>query len=141
MYLVDFGRACDLAREPKPIKSMAGNMPQYTAPEVLDLSYSEKCDMWSIGILTYELLSKRRPFDSLVNDHEEIYKKIRKGLDPAALFEDATVWNNVSRHAKEFIVRCLTGPKRRPRASELLSHQWLTGIVQTPPQDTLNEHL
>lgn len=100
---------------------MAGNMPQYTAPEVLDLCYSEKCDMWSIGVLTYELLSKCRPFDSLINDHEEVYKKIRTGMDANALFQ-GDAWTNVSRQAKDFIVRCLSVSKRRPRASELLQH-------------------
>ena len=32
------------------------------APEVIKGCYSEKCDMWSIGILTFIMLSGKVPF-------------------------------------------------------------------------------
>ena len=48
----------------------------YIAPEVLDGSYTEKCDLWSVGVLVYILLSGCPPFDG--ND-EEIYAKVRIG--------------------------------------------------------------
>ena len=63
----------DLTQEAKPIKEPSGNLPHYVAPEVIALNYSEKCDIWSVGILAYECLSKLRPFDSFTEEHEEIY--------------------------------------------------------------------
>ena len=34
----------------------------YMAPEVIKQSYNENCDMWSIGVTAYILLSGRAPF-------------------------------------------------------------------------------
>jgi serine/threonine protein kinase len=34
------------------------------APEVLKESYTEKADMWSLGVMMYELLSGKLPFEA-----------------------------------------------------------------------------
>lgn len=38
------------------------------APEVLENSYSEACDLWSIGVIAYMLLFGRPPFWGSSND-------------------------------------------------------------------------
>lgn len=49
----------------------------YIAPEVLTSEYNEKCDIWSIGVILYILLTGRPPFDG--KDDKEILKRVRIG--------------------------------------------------------------
>ena len=48
----------------------------YVAPEVLMGSYCEKCDMWSVGIILYMLLTGEPLFDG--EDEVEIVKSIKQ---------------------------------------------------------------
>ena len=49
----------------------------YVAPEVMDGEYTEKCDIWSIGVILFVLLSGTPPFNG-PND-EEIMEKVKIG--------------------------------------------------------------
>lgn len=48
------------------------------SPEVMDGCYKENCDIWSIGVIVYMLLSGSPPFNG-THDHE-ILIKIKKGM-------------------------------------------------------------
>jgi calcium-dependent protein kinase len=73
--VIDFGTSSKF--EPgKKLSSQFGTA-YYIAPEVLTSEYNEKCDIWSIGVILYILLSGRPPFDG--KDDKEIIKKVRIG--------------------------------------------------------------
>ena len=51
--------------------------PYYIAPEVLNKEYNQKCDIWSIGVITYIMICGFPPFNA--DDDEEIMKKAKLG--------------------------------------------------------------
>merc|ERR1712118_521298 len=67
LKVIDFGTS----RSFGPDRKMAQRLgtPYYIAPEVLDKRYDEKCDVWSIGVILYILLSGIPPFNG-GNDKE-----------------------------------------------------------------------
>jgi calcium-dependent protein kinase len=62
MKIIDFGDAIPFDTNGKRKITEVLGTPYYIAPEVLDRNYNEKCDIWSIGVITFLLLSGRAPF-------------------------------------------------------------------------------
>jgi len=61
LKITDFGYSCFIDNK-KGLKLALGT-PDYIAPEVLNQNnYNHKCDIWSIGIITYVLLTNETPF-------------------------------------------------------------------------------
>lgn len=74
--ITDFGFACFFQPE-KTINDVLGS-PLYMAPEIiLEKPYDHKVDIWSIGVITYILLSGRPPFKGRTK--QEIFKSILQG--------------------------------------------------------------
>jgi len=75
----------------------------------------EKCDIWSIGVMLYILLSGIPPFNG--NTDGEIMAKVQLG---AYDFEDP-IWNEVSLQVKDLIGLMLNMDQyTRPSANEVL---------------------
>lgn len=56
--------------------TLAGT-PYFIPPEILTGNYGKECDMWSLGILLFLLLSGDFPFNG--NNRAEIFEKITLG--------------------------------------------------------------
>lgn len=102
------------------VREMLGT-PDYVAPEVINFEpISLASDIWSVGVLTYVLLSGFSPFGS--ETKHETYSNIIKGH----LTFEAEHFGDVSSSAIDFIQSALIRePKKRPTVHELLSHPWL----------------
>jgi len=58
--LIDFGLSKIL--DTKKVMNTIVGTPYYMAPEVIKGVYDKKCDIWSIGVLLYTLVSGYLPF-------------------------------------------------------------------------------
>ena len=47
--------------------------PYYVAPEVLKFSYDLRCDIWSMGVILYELMTLDRPFRTEQHTQSIVY--------------------------------------------------------------------
>ena len=68
---------------------------------MLDKRYDEKCDVWSIGVITFIILCGSPPFNG--TNEDQIKEKIMRGK--FAFKQEA--WKDVSKEAKDFISKLL----------------------------------
>lgn len=73
--IIDFGAAGPFKHGEK-MKLCVGT-PHYIAPEVLNRSYDEKCDVWSCGVIMYVLLCGYQPFTGI--SRRVIVDRIKSG--------------------------------------------------------------
>lgn len=118
--VIDFGLAKYFNSSDLELMNTRIGTPYYMAPEVLEGSYDEACDMWSIGVITYCLLAGYPPFNG--NTDAQLYRKIK--LCDYEFHEEE--WSNISDEAKSF-VSSLIEPNRekRMKPGQALNHPWL----------------
>ncbi|XP_067258194.1 myosin light chain kinase 3 isoform X1 [Chanodichthys erythropterus] len=120
--IIDFG----LARKYRPREKLKVNFgtPEFLAPEVVNYDFvSFPTDMWSVGVITYMLLSGLSPFMG-DNDAETMNNILHAKWD-----FDAEAFENVSEEAKDFISSLLVPAKcSRLSASGCMKHSWLNNL-------------
>ncbi|XP_031163462.1 kalirin isoform X2 [Sander lucioperca] len=118
--LIDLGDAVQLSAHRRYVHLLLGN-PEFAAPELIrGTPVSVATDVWSIGVLSYVMLSGVSPF--LDESPEETCVNICR-LDfcfPDEYFHD------VSQAARDFVSSALQqDPRKRPSATSCLQHPWV----------------
>eukprot|EP00826_Nyctotherus_ovalis_P040975 TRINITY_DN4081_c0_g2_i10.p1 TRINITY_DN4081_c0_g2~~TRINITY_DN4081_c0_g2_i10.p1 ORF type:complete len:231 (+),score=58.64 TRINITY_DN4081_c0_g2_i10:66-758(+) len=127
LKIIDFGTSHIFDSKHETYGSIG--TPLYIAPEVLSGYYTEKCDIWSCGVVLYVLLSGTLPFRGLTKN--ELFLKIQQGSYKLS----GPSWQGVSAQAKDLIKKMLVvDPERRYSAVEALTHQW----TQSGREDTMS---
>ncbi|XP_061903508.1 death-associated protein kinase 2 isoform X2 [Entelurus aequoreus] len=122
--LIDFGLAHHFSSG-EEYRSSSGT-PQYIAPEMINgEALSTAADMWSIGVITYILLSGLSPFQG--DSDEETLKNVL-----AINYQlDTRYFSTTSSTAKDFIQKLLVNnPSDRMTAAECLLHPWIKPITR-----------
>uniref|UniRef100_A0A8C5TUC2 Myosin light chain kinase 2, skeletal/cardiac muscle n=1 Tax=Malurus cyaneus samueli TaxID=2593467 RepID=A0A8C5TUC2_9PASS len=122
--IIDFG----LARRYNPDEKLKVNFgtPEFLSPEVVNyeqVSYST--DMWSMGVITYMLLSGLSPF--LGDDDTETLNNVLA----ANWYFDEETFESVSDEAKDFVSNLIIKDKSaRMSADQCLQHPWLNNLAE-----------
>lgn len=96
----------------------------YVSPEVLSGSYTEKCDVWSCGVILFIMLSGDFPFRG--QSDSEIFAAISAG----SFQLDSAVWREVSESAQSLVRLMLEhDPSKRLSAAEALNHSWVVSAL------------
>lgn len=128
--VIDWGLACNFLDG--QMKKAVGSL-TYAAPEVIDSkdrkAYTEACDLWSVGVLTYVMLCGKPPFWGDRNQH---FKAAKAERYP---FRDEP-WDKMNQHAKDFVKNLLKAdPTQRTPIASCLTSPWLA----TPPAEAASD--
>ncbi|CAF0805339.1 unnamed protein product [Rotaria sp. Silwood1] len=120
--ITDFGLS-RLINETSLMKTFCGT-PNYLAPEILATrgagSYTNKVDVWSLGVILYICLVGYPPFSE--SPDSPLNEQILKGL---YTFPDE-FWSEVSATAKDLIRQMMcVDPNKRLTMAGVLEHPWL----------------
>lgn len=119
--------------------------PDYLAPEmILRSTHNEKLDVWSLGVLTFELLTGVAPFTP--SNIKERGKKM-KALETNITKGNFDIPDSVPQEAANLIRKALTvDPNRRISAKDFIEHEWFIKLSiakqkSPPPQITQVQRL
>ena len=117
--MADFGWAASLNDYKR--STYCGTV-DYLAPEIIaGTTYGFEVDIWSVGVLSYELCAGEAPFNG--SDNKKTRENIRK--------MEFKIPDHFSAKLGGFVVRILTpDPKRRPTIKEVLKDPWLLENVK-----------
>jgi len=135
---------------------------EFMAPEVVeafiedseeDLVYDKRCDLWSLGVMTYILLCGYPPFSGACGQKcgwseggscEECQMNLFDNIKDGHFVFPSRDWAHISGDAKDLITKLLVkDAKKRMSASELMKHPWLennnNAKLQTPARLKMND--
>jgi len=130
LKLIDFGFAKQIL--PGQFLKSPCFTPYYVAPEVIGTrSYDMRCDLWSLGVITYILLCGYPPFYSQGGDpiSPGMKSRIRNGHYTFPSNE----WHAVSKEAIDLIQHLLiVEPEKRLSIEQVMQHPWIARHQYAP---------
>lgn len=125
--ITDFGFATYYTKD-TIINTLCGS-PMYMAPEIITKNgYDYKSDLWSVGIILYEMLHGYTPFN--VQNFIELIKEIKK--------KNISIKVDVSEECKELIYSlCKTNPNERIGWNDFFVHKWFDNDEIIHDENTL----
>ncbi|CAD7698186.1 unnamed protein product [Ostreobium quekettii] len=133
---VDFGMA--VFYDPKELpRSDLGfdGTPWFMAPEVLSSQVVPASDIWSAGVMAYQLLTGYLPFDDRKHKRAPVLAVIWKAILTEEPSFERKFWGSISDEAEDFVRSLLQkDPASRPTAKQALKHPWVRRGGAKPTQ-------
>lgn len=119
--IADFGFARTLNDSASMMDTICGS-PLYMAPEILfKTKYSSKSDLWSVGVIIYQMIYQKHPY----RNSKSIIELVKKMEEDEIEFED----NNISDECISLMRDLLDlSPTRRMSWNELKNHEWFIDV-------------
>eukprot|EP00210_Caulerpa_lentillifera_P005787 g5533.t1 len=120
LKIADFGFARSL--QPEKLADTLCGSPLYMAPEVLQLKkYDARADLWSVGVIMYEMLVGRTPFEG------QTYVHLLKNIETTKVRIPKVILKNTSRSCLDLMVRLLQRePNKRIDFESFFKHPFVT---------------
>ncbi|TKS70650.1 Aurora kinase A-B [Collichthys lucidus] len=124
LKIADFGWS---VHTPSSRRSTLCGTLDYLPPEMIEgKTHDEKVDLWSLGVLCYELLVGKPPFEA--KTHEETYRRISRVEYTYPAQAD------ISAGAKDLVAKLLKhNPMHRLPIQGVLSHPWVVECSTKKP--------
>ncbi|KAJ2032513.1 hypothetical protein IWW57_000180 [Coemansia sp. S610] len=130
VMLTDFGMAKATGQQ-ELMKTMCGTF-QYIAPEMISsgakpgeavkVGYTTTVDCWSLGVMTYAMVSGMLPFSDEDGNPQILFSQILSG----ELDFSFPCWRTLSSECQAFIRRLLcVSPSKRMTVDEAFKHDWI----------------
>lgn len=139
LKMVDFGCSQHLEGGSARFAKRSGT-PVFMAPEIFARNYGAESDMWSLGIMLYQLYTARFPYweakDGCKNSNLDQVAAAVTTEQPIPL--EGGPWAHMSAAGKDFISSCLVKDYRqRMTVEQALEHSWFAdvkaSIAAAPP--------
>jgi serine/threonine protein kinase len=106
--------------------------PHYSAPELYrQQPYTEKVDIWALGITMYALLTGRMPFDA--NDYDAMVREILRGMPNLLETGELLFVSEPCRELLDWMLSPEAG--NRPSADQAMAHPWFEELCEAKPTD------
>ena len=132
LKLIDFGLAANSDQEIKTVGT-----PSYMSPEMIDGNVTYVSDIWSVGVIVYQMITGDLPFIGKGDDNKTLYEKIKNGNYDTEILNE----KDCSEEVKDFINKALQKDiKNRLTVDEALNHPWIKKFsINNLDQSLINE--
>jgi len=128
---------------------------EFMAPEVVAaftacdderVRYDKSCDIWSLGVMAYSLLSGKPPFEGSCGKNcgwddgascDDCMELLFHAIQEGKLTFPEDRWQTISPDAKQIISTCLAkDPSRRPSPTQMLANPWFRDALGKKTKST-----
>lgn len=125
---VDFG--CSQILDGSGRLSKRTGTPVYMAPEIFQRDYSTQADLWSLGVMLYQLFAARFPFwegrDCSATKLEDVMQAVLE----TEITYDYGPWHYMTPEGRDFVKGCLNRDQnQRLTIDQALRHKWFTRFM------------